>query len=124
MMSNVGYDLKEIKISHLLSHTSGINNYTESPIFKKKLEAEPKYRWTRFEQIEVAILQMDKVGKPGYQYEYSDTNYLLLTEIIEQITGIEFYRAIRQLLDFEKNGINSTWFEGLESAPNGTDSAP
>jgi D-alanyl-D-alanine carboxypeptidase len=120
MMSNVGYDLKEIKISHLLSHTSGINDYTESPIFKKKLEAEPKYRWTRFEQIEVAILQMDKVGKPGYQYEYSDTNYLLLTEIIEQITGIEFYRAIRQLLDFEKNGINSTWFEGLESAPNGT----
>lgn len=120
MMSNMGYDLKEIKISHLLSHTSGINDYAESPIFKKKLKADPKYRWTRYGQIEIAILQMDKVGEPGYQYKYSDTNYLLLTEIIEQITGIEFYKAIRQLLDFEKNGINSTWFEGLESAPNGT----
>lgn len=120
VMANTGYDLKEIKISHLLSHTSGINDFVESPIFEKKLEAEPKYRWTRYEQIEIAILQMNKIGEPGHQYKYSDTNYLLLTEMIEQITGIEFHKAIRQLLDFEKNGINSTWFEGLESAPNGT----
>src|SRR5690606_23481644 len=90
MMSNTGYDLEKIKISHLLSHTSGINDYLESPIFKNKLETEPKYRWTRYGQIEIAILNMDKVGEPGYQYQYSDTNYLLLTEIIEQITGIEF----------------------------------
>lgn len=120
VMANTGYDLKEIKISHLLSHTSGINDYVESPIFEEKLEAEPKYRWTRYEQIEIAILQMNKIGEPGYQYKYSDTNYLLLTEIIDQITGSEFHKAIRQLLGFEKNGINSTWFEGLESAPNGT----
>lgn len=120
LMSNSGYDLMEIKISHLLSHTSGINDYLESPIFRNKLETEPKYRWTRFGQIEIAVLNMDKVGEPGYRYQYSDTNYLLLTEIIEQITGIEFHKAIRRLLDFERNEINATWFEGLESAPDGT----
>jgi len=60
------------------------------------------------------------VGKAGERYKYSDTNYLLLTEIIEQVTKIEFHKAISQLLNFEQNTIHSTWFEGLESAPSGT----
>lgn len=119
LMMNAGYDLKEIKTSHLLSHSSGINDYVSSIEFENKLQTEPKYQWTRDEQIEIAILQMDKIGNPGYKYKYSDTNYLLLTEIIEEVTGIEFHTVIRQLLDFENNGINSTWFEGLEAAPTG-----
>jgi len=119
LMIDAGYDLEEIKISHLLSHTSGINDYVSSTEFENKLQTEPKYQWTRDEQIEIAMVQMEKIGNPGHKYKYSDTNYLLLTEIIEEGTGIEFYMAIRQLLDFENNGINSTWFEGLEAAPAG-----
>lgn len=119
MMLDEGYDLDHIKIKNLLSHTSGINDYVQSPEFKNKLQNQPKYQWKRDEQIEIAIQKMDRIGVPEYLYKYSDTNYLLLSEIIEQVTGMEFHKAISQLIEFDNNRIKSTWFEGLESAPSG-----
>lgn len=114
LLKNSGYDINSIKIVHLLSHTSGINNYADSPEFKDKINLNPKFRWTRQEQIELAILKMDKIGNAGEKYNYSDTNYLLLTEIIEEISNLKYYAAIRKLIDFKKNNLNETWFPSLE----------
>ena len=117
LMSMHAYDLEGLKVKHLLSHTSGINDYVDASYFEKQLQENPNYKWTREEQIELAIGQMDKVDEPGGQYKYSDTNYLLLSEIIEQQSGMVFYEAINKLLAFEENGLENTWFEGLEPAP-------
>ena len=117
LMSMHAYDLEGLKVKHLLSHTSGINDYVDASYFEKQLQENPNYKWTREEQIELAIGQMDKVDEPGGQYKYSDTNYLLLSEIIEQQSGMVFYEAINKLLGFKENGLENTWFEGLEAAP-------
>jgi D-alanyl-D-alanine carboxypeptidase len=117
LLKNGGYDIKSLQITHLLSHTSGINNYTDSPEFKDKIRFNPNYKWTRQEQIELAILKMEKLGNPDEKHYYSDTNYLILSEIIEETTNLKFYTAIRKLIDFKKNNINSTWFSSLEESP-------
>ncbi len=117
VLSRGGYDNTSIQLIHLLSHTSGISDYVDSEEFATKLSSNPKYKWTRKEQIELAVLAMDKTGKAGEKYKYSDTNYLLLTEIIEEVSQMKYYEAIRKLLDFKNHGLNHTWFESLEIGP-------
>lgn len=120
LLEHGNYDLSKIKVAHLLSHTSGINDYVDALEFKEKLVSNPTYHWTRDEQIELGIQKLEKVGAAGELYKYSDTNYLLSTEIIEQITGQEFYKVIRNLLDFKKYKLANTWFEPLENQPKNT----
>jgi len=110
-----GYDVNEITVKNLLSHTSGITDYVTDDYFSF-VNKNPNYQWTRDEQIELAM----KIAKPleaGKTFAYGDINYLLLTEIIEQKTEKPFYVAIRELLDFKKNNLNTTWFVDLEKAP-------
>jgi D-alanyl-D-alanine carboxypeptidase len=45
---------------------------------------------------------------------------LLLGEILEQATGKEFYEAIKELVGYEKLGLNKTWFYSLEPTPSNT----
>jgi D-alanyl-D-alanine carboxypeptidase len=108
------YDLAKIKVKHLLSHTSGIFNYVNSDTYNDRILTAPKYKWTRDEQIKLAVDEGGPMGEPQEMYGYSDTNYLLLSEIIEGLTGKPFYTAIRGLLNFKKHELNSTWFIGLE----------
>lgn len=108
------YDLTKIRIKHLLSHTSGIFDYVNSQTFNERIETNPKYKWTRDEQIRLAVDEGESIGEPQEMYGYSDTNYLLLSEIIEGLTDKPFYTAIRDLLNFKKHQLNATWFISLE----------
>ncbi len=117
-LKNDGYDLTKITIRHLLSHTSGIHDYVDDDYFKFLLE-QPQYKWSRAEQIQLALKIGEPISKPGETYNYADVNYLLLTEIIEKITEAPFFSAMRQLLKYQEFGLMNTWFEGLEVKPNG-----
>lgn len=117
LLTKGGYDITSIQIAHLLSHTSGINDYIDSREFKDKMVSNRTYKWTREEQIELAVLRMNKLGNAGEKYKYSDANYLLLTEIIEVVTHLKYYVAIRKLINFKKHDLNGTWFDSLEESP-------
>ncbi|MEM1218827.1 MAG: serine hydrolase [Bacteroidota bacterium] len=114
------YELEKIQVAHLLSHTSGIADYVSSPEYNERIQTDPMYHWTRGEQIALAVSAMDKVGPPGKQFQYADVNYLLLTEIIEQLTEVPFYTAMRKLLNYEQLGLTETWFIDLEQQPKGS----
>lgn len=111
-----GYALDSIAVKHLLSHTSGIEDFVNQDYFDF-INKNQKYRWTRDEQLELAIKVGNPLGKPGTTYSYADANYLLLTEIIENITQKPFYIAMRELLQYETLGLNKTWFPTLEDKP-------
>lgn len=114
-----GYDLNAIRVKHLLSHTSGIEDYANQAYIEDK-DQRPMYRWTRNEQLKLTVKVGDPLGKPGAQFSYADANYLLLTEIIEQATKLPFYTAMRNLLKYDELGIKHTWFPTLEKKPVGT----
>ncbi|GAA4804793.1 serine hydrolase domain-containing protein [Litoribaculum gwangyangense] len=120
VLEKEGYNLEEIKLKHLLSHTSGIFDYAGSGEFFDFIENKPNYRWTRDEQIKLATSAGEPLGEVGMVFSYSDTNYLLLSEIIETITQKHFFIALRELLSFEKLNLNTTWFSSLEDYPNHT----
>lgn len=117
------YDLSEIAIRHLLSHTSGIYDYVNDDYFNMVLEM-PQYQWTRDEQIKRSVTIGDPISEPGTSFHYGDINYLLLTEIIETITEKEYYTAIRELLKYESVGLKNTWFKDLETTPTELPSFP
>ena len=116
LLKKDGYDLDSIKVKHLMSHTSGIWNYANKDYIDHKNQ-KPDYRWTRDEQLELTTQGGDPLGPAGSVFNYSDANYLLLTEIIESLTGRSFYVAMRSLLNYEGLGLNSTWFPTLEDKP-------
>lgn len=111
-----GYNLDSITIQHLLSHTSGIQNYANQN-YIDFIDSNKNYRWTRDEQLELTIKTGAPLGNPGTTFNYADANYLLLTEIIEQTTKKPFYDAMRQLLHYKSLGLNNTWMPTLEEKP-------
>nr|WP_288810300.1 serine hydrolase domain-containing protein [uncultured Sphingobacterium sp.] len=113
-----GYDLNAITVKHLLSHTSGIQDYVDETYFEF-VNLHPIYKWKKEEQIKRSI----EIGTPkivGQEFSYGDINYLLLTEIIEQKTHQPFYTAIRDLLKYQELNLTKTWFIDLEKYPSNT----
>ena len=111
------YDPDRITIQQLLAHTSGIYDYASDPAFNISVMASPRKRWTRSEQIRLAIERGKPVGGPGERFAYSDTGYLILGEIIEHTTQQSLPAAIRELLRLDSLSLQSTYFESLEVPP-------
>ncbi|MGE0556489.1 MAG: serine hydrolase domain-containing protein [Gemmatimonadales bacterium] len=119
-----------ITVRMLLQHTSGIADYATTGVgssamalygpFFDRIIADPTHRWTRAEQLALAISAGEPYGKPGETYHYSDTGYNLLGEIIETVTNKPMHMAVRELLGFDRLGLTRTWFETLDSIPAGS----
>lgn len=97
----------EIKIRHLLNHTSGIRDYVEL------LDLEGDVWWKRFgfdndDILELLEKQEDLGFKPGTIYYYSNSNYNLLAKIIEKVTSKTFNEYSKTF--FENLGMNETAF--------------
>ncbi|MDM1546790.1 serine hydrolase [Empedobacter falsenii] len=118
LLEKDGYDLNTITVKHLLSHTTGIQDYVDDAYFEL-VNQHPKYKWTKAEQIKRAM-EIGSPQKVGEKFSYGDINYLLLAEIIEQKTHQPFYKAIRDLLKYKELGLTKTWFIDLEKYPQQT----
>jgi D-alanyl-D-alanine carboxypeptidase len=119
LLTSDGYDTGQITVRHLLTHTGGLYDYADREIYPAKLLADPTHRWTRTEQLEAAVAWGDPLGAPGEVYCYSDTGYILLGSMLEEITGEAMPAAVRELVGYERNGLGSTWFLTLEDRPDG-----
>ena len=117
MVSEKGYDLDKISVRHLLSHTSGLFDYADTAEFENTIFENPDRFWTRTEQLQMAMDLGQPYGEPGEVFRYSDTGYILLGEIIENVSEQTLGPALRQLLNYERLGLNSTWMEIDEPAP-------
>ena len=114
-----GYRLGEITVNQLLHHTAGFYDYgfgDGSPFLQRAL-ADFSHVWTRAEQLQMAVDFGDPLADPGVAFRYDDTGYVLLGEIIEQTTGKPYAVAMREILDYERLGLNQLWLESGEPAP-------
>jgi CubicO group peptidase (beta-lactamase class C family) len=117
-----GYDTSAITIRHLLQHSSGIADYAgnedkyQGP-FQEAVLSNPLKKWTRIEQVEFAVTHYNPVCAPGHEFHYSDTGYILLGDIIEQVTQQTYAEVMRSLLHYSKLGLDSTYLEDSEPVP-------
>ena len=114
-----GYPTHVITVRQLLTHTSGIFDYAKAPEYYAAVTGDPKHRWTRMEQVEDAVKWGKPYFAPGKGYNYSDTGYVLLGEMIERLSGKPLALALRTLLNFKKLKLGETYLETLEPAPAG-----
>ncbi|MFO1424356.1 MAG: serine hydrolase domain-containing protein [Candidatus Competibacteraceae bacterium] len=117
LLESRGYRTDRITVEHLLSHTSGLPDYADTPEYIGEVLANPTRRWTRREQVEFAVDHFPPVGEPGKAYAYSDTGYVLLGEILERRSGLSLADVYRHVLGFRRLRLFSTWLESLEPVP-------
>ncbi|PKP36076.1 MAG: hypothetical protein CVT98_09285, partial [Bacteroidetes bacterium HGW-Bacteroidetes-15] len=79
-----GYKPEEITVYHLLTHSSGLSDHTQSPKYKLDY-LKLNHIWSRTEQLNDLIIFTKPAAKIGEKFSYSDTGYILLGEIIETI---------------------------------------
>lgn len=109
-----GYYTDAISIRNLLYHNAGLADHTNSARYIPEEEMDPNHVWTRTEQLIELTTRFAPLSKPGEKFSYSDSGYILLGEIVENITGKTLNDAISNLLDFEKLGMLHTYFEVFE----------
>ncbi|MEM6685240.1 MAG: serine hydrolase domain-containing protein, partial [Bacteroidota bacterium] len=96
-----------IKIRHLINHTSGIRDYVEL------MGLNGIVWWKRFglDNDDIVALiekQEDLAFDPGTAFSYSNTNYNLLAEVIEKVSGEKFTAYSKAF--FKDLGMRETSF--------------
>lgn len=117
MLEQGGYDPQAISWRQCLNHTSGLYDYAMGgDTYVEMCMNNPKKRWTRTEQVQLAIDTGKPVGEPGEQYKYADTGYVLAGAVIEMAQDTNLGAALRELLAYQDLGLTSTWLESIEPA--------
>jgi len=87
---------EQVTIRELLTHTSGVADYVEDPVingtpFLELILNNPDTYWTPEMMLDFSRDNQKAVGKPGDVFHYSDTGYVLLGRIIENVTSKPFH---------------------------------
>ncbi|MFC1661646.1 serine hydrolase domain-containing protein [Gemmatimonadota bacterium] len=83
-----------ISIRTLMTHTSGVMRYEFKEAFTRDLTARPDKHWAP-EELVSYVLDEEAAFAPGEGWEYSDTNFILLGMILEDLTGTPLYELIQ-----------------------------
>lgn len=102
-----------ITIRMLLNHTSGIDNYFENPKYNRQVFRDTSRRWT-FDEI----LGFVRGGyfPPGEDFHYSNTNFVILGRIAEEVTRAPLHEELRRRF-FDPLGLRDTYFQPEERSP-------
>ena len=88
---------KRITIRMLLQHRSGVFNFFESARYARAAFRDPNREWTT---RDILRFVEQPYCQPGDCFHYSNSNFVLLGEVIAQVTGQPVSQAIRdRLLD-------------------------
>ncbi len=99
-----------ITVRMLLDHTSGLADFFRNGTIDPPLQRHKDATWTPDQALSY-------VGKPAFPpgrgWYYSNTNYLLLGLVVEQVTGRPLADEIRGEL-LGPLGLHNTWYQSVE----------
>jgi CubicO group peptidase (beta-lactamase class C family) len=119
-----------VTIHNLLSHTSGIPNYTALPGFFQNVSRNPFTVGDFIKKYASGDLDFE----PGSKFTYSNTNYFLLGAIIEKVTGKPYEQVLKENI-FDPLGMKNSGYDhwatiigkratGYSKTPRGYQTAP
>ncbi|HEV2705095.1 MAG TPA: serine hydrolase domain-containing protein [Pyrinomonadaceae bacterium] len=89
---------EKIKIKHLLTHTSGLGDYSVSA----------SRQGVRTVDDFLKLAKEDKLAfEPGTDQAYSNTAFLVLGKVVEKVTGRSYYDYVRENI-YERAGMRNT----------------
>lgn len=86
-------DYQQATIAQVLSHTAGIPNYNEDGQVR-----DVWHQYATLDAIIPLITRLKMTAKPGQEYRYSNTGYLLLGKIIEIASGLSYAEYMQQAI--------------------------
>jgi len=92
----------EVKIHHLLTHTSGIHSYTSDPDFINRVTVEVKP-----EELVEQIKKYSYEFNPGDKWNYNNSGYFILGYLIEKVSGMSYNKFLQENL-FDPAGMKNT----------------
>ena len=102
-----------ITVKHMLKHQSGLFNFTNASDYS---------RWMTEQRSREQMLELfrgqEPQFSPGAQTSYSNTNYVLLGYIIEDITGKAYAQQLQQRIVKPLNLQHTYYGDGIDSGRN------
>jgi CubicO group peptidase (beta-lactamase class C family) len=120
----------KITIRQLLTHTSGLPNYTARPDFRDKLMRNP----SGVEDFVKGYCSGDLEFEPGTKFNYSNSGYFVLGAVIELLTGKPYEQILKERI-LDPIGMKDTGYDhsaallmkraaGYEKTPGGYVNTP
>ncbi|HYH11587.1 MAG TPA: serine hydrolase domain-containing protein [Thermomicrobiales bacterium] len=106
---------RHITVRHLLSMTSGVFDLLDDEAVFGEILENPARTWTPEELVEIAFAN-EPAFAPGEDIAYSNTNYMLLGMLVEQVTGQSAADAFHVRL-FEPLGMTHTSLPATADLP-------
>lgn len=105
---------EEVTVHQLLNHTSGIPNYYGS------VSSYFKYFMSDITPEDILSTYQDKslLFEPGQEFDYSNTNYILLGKIIEHVSNEDYITYLTTHI-FEPLELENTGYEARPSSVKG-----
>lgn len=86
---------RQVTLAQLLQHTSGLVDYIKDPAFVRKLVARPSRYMTPRRLL--SFVRGDRLAfRPGTEYEYSDSDNIVVGLMAEKVTGIPYEWLLRR----------------------------
>lgn len=96
-----------VTVEQLINQTSGIPDYVQTKGWWKKLVNEPHKEWSSKSLVNIAYAIPENF-KPGSNWTYSNTNYVLLGMIVSKASGHSLNTLMKNLLN--QAGLKNSYF--------------
>lgn len=96
---------KLITVKQLLNHSSGLANYSDAPEFQQW-----KYKLKPDNELQATLIKSTPDFMPGTRHEYSNTNFFVLSLILEKVSG-KLYQQLLEENIVRKINLDKTYYE-------------
>lgn len=100
----------KITIHHLLTHSSGIPNYTSFKEYETRIMRNPHTP----EDLVKLFCYLPLEFEPGKRFSYSNSGYTLLGYIIEKVTGKTYEQCVKEMI-FTPLKMNNSGYDHSET---------
>lgn len=101
-----------VPVRLLVNHNSGLPTYTDLPAWNTDLLADRDRVFTPTDIL--SYVEDLPTGEPGQNFAFSDTNYILLGQLVEQLDNTELNTSLRDRIS-EPLGLEVTHFETADT---------
>ena len=105
---------EKVTVQQLLTHTSGIYNYTNDPeVMQNRVRDNMSV-----EELVVNLCSKELDFEPGTKYNYSNSGYVILGAIIEEVTGKKYEDVLKENIFIPLKMTNSGYDHNSEIIEN------
>ena len=98
-----------ITVEHLMTMRSGVYDYATHPLIQAMVVAYPSFPFLHTSTLVNLIKSHPSSFAPGTQYAYTNSNYILLGEILRKVTGRDPQTVITSDVIAPLGLSNTTW---------------